>query len=292
MHASGAGHARSSAGRSTRSRDAASTTSRSWSASAPSSSRRGLSNAMARADPHAVQPVLRDHRQPRELLGRARAKWRSEFLLLNGDTLFEASVLERLLAAPEHPITLAVSRKDRYDDDDMKVIRDGDRLLQVGKKLPRERGERGIDRDDDVPRRRAAALPRCDRPRAAHAGGAVAVVPVADRRARAGPAWSSPRRFRRSGLDGSRQPGGSRARVDARRRLACRDRTTRRLSALDARRVSSRPRDDRPHELQVGHAVDVDRRLGERHRDDAGRDSRLPRYAGERAAARLSMPSA
>jgi choline kinase len=51
--------------------------------------------------------------------------------------LFAVSVLERLLGAPEHPITLAVSRKDFYDDDDMKVIRDGDRLLQVGKKLPR-----------------------------------------------------------------------------------------------------------------------------------------------------------
>ena len=61
------------------------------------------------------------------------------FVLLNGDTLFEAGVLERLLAAPERPITLAVSRKDRYDDDDMKVIRDGDRLLHVGKKLPLER---------------------------------------------------------------------------------------------------------------------------------------------------------
>jgi choline kinase len=63
---------------------------------------------------------------------------REEFLLLNGDTLFEAGVLERLLASPEQPITLAVSRKDRYDDDDMKVIRDGDRLVHVGKKLPQD----------------------------------------------------------------------------------------------------------------------------------------------------------
>ena len=68
----------------------------------------------------------------------ARAEMESEFLLLNGDTLFAASVLERLLAAPEHPITLAVSCKEQYDDDDMKVIRDGDRLLRVGKKLARE----------------------------------------------------------------------------------------------------------------------------------------------------------
>jgi len=68
----------------------------------------------------------------------ARAEMEGEFMLLNGDTLFAASVLERLLAAPEHPITLAVSCKDQYDDDDMKVIRDGDRLLHVGKKLSRE----------------------------------------------------------------------------------------------------------------------------------------------------------
>lgn len=69
----------------------------------------------------------------------ARSDMQGEFLILNGDTLFEAGVLERLLAAPEHPITLAVSCKGRYDDDDMKVIRDGDRLLRVGKKLSLDR---------------------------------------------------------------------------------------------------------------------------------------------------------
>ena len=69
----------------------------------------------------------------------ARVEMQQDFLLLNGDTLFDATVLEQLLAAPMHPVTLAVSRKDRYDDDDMKVIRDGDRLVQVGKKLPLDR---------------------------------------------------------------------------------------------------------------------------------------------------------
>ena len=68
----------------------------------------------------------------------ARVEMQQEFLLLNGDTLFESAVPERLLAAPEHPVTLAVSRKDRYDDDDMKVSRDGDRLVHVGKKLPQD----------------------------------------------------------------------------------------------------------------------------------------------------------
>jgi len=70
----------------------------------------------------------------------ARGEMERDFLILNGDTLFAPVVLQRLLAAPERPITLAVSRKDGYDDDDMKVIRDGGdggRLLHVGKKLPR-----------------------------------------------------------------------------------------------------------------------------------------------------------
>jgi choline kinase len=69
----------------------------------------------------------------------ARIEMQQDFLLLNGDTLFSATVLEQLLAAPEHPVTLAISVKDRYDDDDMKVIRDGDRLVHVGKKLPLDR---------------------------------------------------------------------------------------------------------------------------------------------------------
>ena len=67
----------------------------------------------------------------------ARGEMEREFLILNGDTLFAPVVLERLLGAPVHPITLAVSRKESYDDDDMKVIREGARLMQVGKKLPR-----------------------------------------------------------------------------------------------------------------------------------------------------------
>jgi choline kinase len=69
----------------------------------------------------------------------ARSEMQGEFLILNGDTLFETAALERLLAAPERPVTLAVSCKDRYDEDDMKVIREGDRLLRVGKKLPLDR---------------------------------------------------------------------------------------------------------------------------------------------------------
>lgn len=51
----------------------------------------------------------------------ARSEMKGDFLLLNGDTLFEPSVLRCLLAAPEAPITLVVNGKDEYDADDMKV---------------------------------------------------------------------------------------------------------------------------------------------------------------------------
>ena len=58
------------------------------------------------------------------------------FMLINGDTLFESAILERLLGTgAEAPVTLVTDRKDHYDADDMKVIVDGDRLCRVGKSL-------------------------------------------------------------------------------------------------------------------------------------------------------------
>ncbi len=60
----------------------------------------------------------------------------SDFILLNGDSLFEPQVLEHLLASPTHPVTLAVNRKSSYDADDMKVRLSGSRLVRIGKRLP------------------------------------------------------------------------------------------------------------------------------------------------------------
>lgn len=65
----------------------------------------------------------------------AREEMREPFLLINGDTLFQAELCETLLASPPAPITLAVDRKTHYDDDDMKVRLDGKRLLDIGKTL-------------------------------------------------------------------------------------------------------------------------------------------------------------
>jgi choline kinase len=59
-----------------------------------------------------------------------------DFILLNGDTLFDLPVLERLLEAPPRAITLAVDKKPIYDGDDMKIRLDGDRICAVSKQIP------------------------------------------------------------------------------------------------------------------------------------------------------------
>jgi choline kinase len=58
-------------------------------------------------------------------------------LILNGDTLIQPEIARRLLAAPSAPITVTIDRKPAYDDDDMKVKTDGDRLQAIGKGLPK-----------------------------------------------------------------------------------------------------------------------------------------------------------
>jgi choline kinase len=65
-----------------------------------------------------------------------RAELTGPSLILNGDTLFEPSVARRLLDAPEAAITVTIDRKPSYDDDDMKVCVEQDRLRAIGKKLP------------------------------------------------------------------------------------------------------------------------------------------------------------
>lgn len=58
-----------------------------------------------------------------------------DFVLLNGDTLFEAAVMQRLLEAGDRDVTVVVSQKTEYDADDMKVELDGCRLVKIGKDL-------------------------------------------------------------------------------------------------------------------------------------------------------------
>ena len=48
-----------------------------------------------------------------------------DFLLLNGDTIFDKALLMQVLNSVSAPITLSVSLKPIYDADDMKVQLDG-----------------------------------------------------------------------------------------------------------------------------------------------------------------------
>lgn len=68
----------------------------------------------------------------------ARHELRGDVMVLNGDSLIEPAVAERLIAAPPAPITVSIDRKPAYDADDMKVRIEGARLLAIGKTLPLE----------------------------------------------------------------------------------------------------------------------------------------------------------
>ena len=66
----------------------------------------------------------------------ARFEMEEPFVLMNGDTLFEARILQHLLDCDSgYPITLATDTKQYFDLDDMKIITDDDRLLKVSKQL-------------------------------------------------------------------------------------------------------------------------------------------------------------
>jgi choline kinase len=64
-----------------------------------------------------------------------REHMRGDVLLINGDTLFEPSLLRRVLDSPQQPVQVTIDRKTNYDSDDMKVSFDGDRLTAISKEL-------------------------------------------------------------------------------------------------------------------------------------------------------------
>lgn len=72
----------------------------------------------------------------------ARSHMDDDFLLINGDTLFEAALLGDVLANPgDLPIQVTTDRKASYDSDDMKVQLNGTRLVAIGKTLPNDRAD-------------------------------------------------------------------------------------------------------------------------------------------------------
>jgi L-glutamine-phosphate cytidylyltransferase len=65
----------------------------------------------------------------------ARAAMQGDFLILNGDTLVSPPLVERVQQGGGFPICVTVDVKAQYDSDDMKVERDGERLVHIGKTL-------------------------------------------------------------------------------------------------------------------------------------------------------------
>ncbi|MEM0985268.1 MAG: phosphocholine cytidylyltransferase family protein [Pseudomonadota bacterium] len=69
----------------------------------------------------------------------ARAHMASDFLLINGDTLFEQALATSVLESPQRDIQVTIDKKPSYDSDDMKVMLDGSSLLEIGKTLGPEK---------------------------------------------------------------------------------------------------------------------------------------------------------
>ncbi len=65
----------------------------------------------------------------------ARHCFSDEFITINGDDMFNASVIKDLLNSPHH-ITIVTDEKDQYDDDDMKIISVNGLVKRVSKKIP------------------------------------------------------------------------------------------------------------------------------------------------------------
>lgn len=58
-----------------------------------------------------------------------------DFLILNGDTLVSEAIVDRVQARADWPIAVTIDIKPDYDSDDMKVMRNGERLARIGKTL-------------------------------------------------------------------------------------------------------------------------------------------------------------
>jgi choline kinase len=66
----------------------------------------------------------------------ARGEMDRDFVIVNGDTIFEQAVYEKLRDNAGGEITMVIDRKKKYDSDDMKVRLSGGKLAAVGKDLP------------------------------------------------------------------------------------------------------------------------------------------------------------
>ena len=68
----------------------------------------------------------------------AREELSGDCLVWNGDTLVSRSLMQRVVQNDQPGICVTIDRKGEYDEDDMKVVEDGGRLMAIGKRLPLE----------------------------------------------------------------------------------------------------------------------------------------------------------
>jgi len=65
----------------------------------------------------------------------AREELIGDCLVWNGDTLVSEALMAKVVGNDRPGICVTVDRKDVYDEDDMKVVEQGGRLLQIGKRI-------------------------------------------------------------------------------------------------------------------------------------------------------------
>ncbi|MGQ0793483.1 MAG: phosphocholine cytidylyltransferase family protein [Deltaproteobacteria bacterium] len=65
----------------------------------------------------------------------ARGEMNEDMVVMNGDDVFEIEVLEQALAVKDAKICLPVKIKSEYEEEDMKVSIQGDRIIDIGKTL-------------------------------------------------------------------------------------------------------------------------------------------------------------
>ena len=95
-----------------------------------------------RSGPMKVQTLFNPFYQVADNLAScwmAREHMTSDFLLINGDTLFEQKLAEQVIHSPPNDIQVTIDKKASYDSDDMKVTLDGTALRAIGKSLTADR---------------------------------------------------------------------------------------------------------------------------------------------------------
>lgn len=65
----------------------------------------------------------------------ARPAMTEDFVMLNGDDVFNPSILRQLLAT-EADLVAVIDRKSVYDADDTKIVTEGERIARIGKDIP------------------------------------------------------------------------------------------------------------------------------------------------------------